>query len=84
MGLFRRSKRAHVAADPLEGRSEARELSRDGIENASVPGETPYVRTDPEESDLAEEELIAASDPEDDTSRELLIERERDRQEPNY
>jgi hypothetical protein len=42
------------------------------------------VKANPGESDIANEELLAAADPEDDTVRELLIERERSQQEPDY
>jgi hypothetical protein len=84
MGLFRHSKHRHEAADPLKAAAEARELGRDGVLGPEVSSISPILKADPGESDIANEELQASANPEDDTTRELLIERERDQQEPDY
>ncbi len=83
MALFRRSKH-HEAADPLEAAAEAKELGRDGVLGPEVSSVSPIFRADPSESDSANEELLAAANPEDDTARDLFIEREREQQEPDY
>ncbi|HEY1761926.1 MAG TPA: hypothetical protein VGG17_04960 [Acidimicrobiales bacterium] len=84
MGLFRRSKQRHAAADPLTSAAEARELGRNGILGPEVSSMSPIFKADPSESDIADEELQSSANPEDDTTRELLIEREREQQEPDY
>jgi hypothetical protein len=84
MGLFRRSKQIREAANPLEAATEAKELGRDGVLGPNVFSVTPVVKADPGESDIENEELLSSADPEDDTTRELLIERERQQQDPDY
>jgi hypothetical protein len=84
MGLFRHSKHRHDAADPLQAAAEARELGRDGLLGPEVSSVSPIFKADPGESDIANEEVQSAANPEDDTTRELFIERERDQQEPDY
>jgi hypothetical protein len=84
MGLFRHSKHHHEAADPLKAAAEAKELGRDGLLGPEVSSMSPIFKADPSESDIANEEVQASANPEDDTTRELLIERERDQQEPDY
>jgi hypothetical protein len=84
MGIFRRSKIRNEPADPLETAAEAKALGRDGVLSPDVFSVTPVVKAEPGESDIANEELLASADPEDDTARELLIEREREQQEPDY
>jgi hypothetical protein len=84
MGLFRRTKQHHEAADPLAAAAEARELGRDGALGPQVSSMSPIFKADPSESDIANEELQSSANPEDDTTRELLIEREREEQEPDY
>jgi hypothetical protein len=84
MGLFRRSRNRHDAADPLKAAAEAKGLGRDGVLGPEVSSMSPIFKADPGESDIANEELLSSANPEDDTTRELLIEREREEQEPNY
>jgi hypothetical protein len=84
MGIFRRSRTRHDAADPLTAAAEAKELGRDGVLGPEVSSVSPIFKADPGESDIANEELLSSANPEDDTMRELLIERERDQQEPDY
>jgi hypothetical protein len=84
MGLFRRSKPKHEVADPLEAATEAKELGHDGALGPQVYATSPNFGAEPGESDVAEEDLLASADPEDDTARELFIEREKREQEPDY
>jgi hypothetical protein len=84
MGLFRRSNHRHEAADPLTAAAKAKELGRDGILGPEVTSVSPIFKADPGESDIANEELLSSANPEDDTTKELLIERERQQQEPDY
>ena len=68
----------HAAADPLEQAAEAHESGRGALGPQLAGGSGPLptggpVRRDP----LAEEELRAAADPEDDETETSLIERER-------
>lgn len=85
MGLFRRGKHhRHDAADQLEAAAEARELGRDGVLGPEVSSMSPIFKADPGESDLATEDVQSWANPEDDTARELFIERERNQQEPDY
>ena len=83
-GTFSTLKATHEAADPLEAAAQAKELGRDGLLGPEVFSASPIFKVDPGESDIANEELLSAADPEDDTTRELLIEREREQQEPDY
>ncbi|MGC2176299.1 MAG: hypothetical protein WA614_12680 [Acidimicrobiales bacterium] len=84
MGLFRRSKQKHEIADPLEAAAEAKELGHDGVLGPQVYATAPIFDAVPGDSGVAEEEVLANADPEDDTARELLIEREKDEQNPDY
>jgi hypothetical protein len=84
MGLFRRPKQSREPASPQEAAAEATELGHDGVLRPNVYSVTPVVKADPEESDLENEELLSSADPEDDTTRELLIERERQQEDPDY
>jgi len=84
VGLFRRSKRQHEAADPLEANAEAKELNHDGSLGPAVSSMSPIFTADPGEREIDDEELLASANPEDDTTRELLIERERREQEGEY
>jgi hypothetical protein len=84
MGLFRRSKQKPEIADPLEAAAEAKALGPDGVLGPQVYATSPIFKAGPGESDEADEELLANADPEDDTTRELLIEREKDEQNPDY
>ena len=52
MGLFRRSKQIHEAANPLEAAAESKELGRDGVLGPNVFSVTPVVKADPGESDI--------------------------------
>jgi hypothetical protein len=81
MGLFNRSKHRHEAADPLESTAVAKELGRDGVLGPEVSSGSPIFKAEPGESDVIDEEFLSSADPEDDTTRELLIERERREQE---
>jgi hypothetical protein len=84
MGLFRRSKDHHTDADPLEAAIEAKERGHDGVLGPQVSSAAPILNADPSESDIVEEEMLSSADPEDDMTRELLIERERNQQDPDY
>jgi hypothetical protein len=84
MGLFRHSKNQHASADPLEDAAEAKQLGRDGALGPEVLAVNPILKAEPVETDLAKEEVRASADPEDDTTRELLIERERRAEEGDY
>ncbi len=84
MGLFRRSKHHNESANPLEDAAEAKELGHGGVLGPQVFSVSPVINADPGESDLVNEEFRAAADPEDDTTRELLIERERQQRDPGY
>lgn len=82
MGLFRRSQRE--SAEPLEDAAEARERGHDGLLTPQVFSVAPVVKAEPLPGELTEEELRATADPEDDVAKELLIERERREQNPDY
>lgn len=82
MGLFRRSK--HESAEPLEDVAESKELGHEGLLAPQVFSVAPVLKAEPVDSELAEEELRATADPEDDVTKELLIERERRLQNPDY
>ncbi|MGA7836136.1 MAG: hypothetical protein WCA31_13095 [Acidimicrobiales bacterium] len=84
MGLFRRSRHRPYSADPLEDAAEAKELGREGVLGPQVFTVSPILIAEPGESDIASEEVRAAADPEDDTTKELLIERERRQEEQDY
>lgn len=84
MGLFRRSKQKPEIADPLEAEAEATALGHGGVLGPQVYTAQPIFDAAPGESDVADEEVLANADPEDDTARELLIERERNEQNPDY
>jgi hypothetical protein len=84
MGLFGRSKHKHEAADPLEAADVAKELGREGVLEPEGLAVSPFLKPEPGTSDVVEEELLASADPEDDTTRELLIEREKREQGPDY
>jgi hypothetical protein len=84
MGLFRRSKPKHDIADPLEAEAEAKALGPNGVLGPQVSAASPNFSATSGESDIAEEEVLANADPEDDTARELFIEREKDEQNPDY
>ena len=84
MGLFRHSKHRAGSANPLEDAAQAKESGREGVLGPEIYAVSPIISADPGTSDLINEEVRAAADPEDDTARELLIERERKQQEPDY
>jgi hypothetical protein len=84
VGIFRRSKPKHEVADPLEAAAEAEALGPNGVLGPQVYATSPIFKATPGESDIAEEKVAANADPEDDTAHELLIEREKDEQNPDY